>query len=174
MTSKRYKSLPQKNERLKQDTIENLLQVVKRNCTTRFDESIDVNFQFHVKQKKKVIEKVQEADINVMANYIFGLPGETKETMQKTFDLSLKLCTAGWNTYAAMALPGSQLYKTALDNKVKLPETYEGFSFHSFETFVSLQVARVEKKYTGGRSTKKRHQHFFLCRATEGFCIGFI
>ena len=69
-----------------------------------------------------------------MANYIYGLPGDTKETMKKTFNLSLELCTAGWNTYAAMALPGSQLYKTALDNKVKLPETYEGFSFHSFET----------------------------------------
>ena len=83
---------------------------------------------------KEVIKKVHEADINVMANYIYGLPGDTKETMKKTFNLSLELCTAGWNTYAAMALPGSQLYKTALDNKVKLPETYEGFSFHSFET----------------------------------------
>ena len=53
-----------------------------------------------------------------MANYIFGLPGDTKETMKKTFDLSLELCTAGWNTYAAMALPGSQLYKNALDKNI--------------------------------------------------------
>ena len=69
-----------------------------------------------------------------MANYIFGLPGDTKETMKKTFDLSLELCTAGWNTYAAMALPGSQLYKNALGKKYKLPESYEGYSFHSYET----------------------------------------
>ena len=54
---------------------------------------------------QKVIQKVHEADINVMANYIFGLPGDTKETVKKTFELSLKLCTAGWNTYGAMALP---------------------------------------------------------------------
>ncbi len=33
-----------------------------------------------------------------------------------------------------MALPGSQLYKEAIDNKVKLPDSYEGFSFHSYET----------------------------------------
>ena len=32
---------------------------------------------------KKVIKKVHDADINVMANYIFGLPGDTKETMKK-------------------------------------------------------------------------------------------
>ena len=83
---------------------------------------------------KEVIKKVHEADINVMANYIFGLPGDTKVTMKKTFDLSLELCTVGWNTYAAMALPGSQLYKNAVEKKYKLPENYEGYSFHSYET----------------------------------------
>ena len=83
---------------------------------------------------KSVIERVHEADINVMANYIFGLPGDTKETINKTFKLSLELCTAGWNTYGAMALPGSSLYKDAVNKGVKLPESYEGYSFHSFET----------------------------------------
>ena len=33
-----------------------------------------------------------------------------------------------------MALPGSQLYKEAVSNKIKLPESYEGYSFHSYET----------------------------------------
>ena len=54
--------------------------------------------------------------------------------MKKTFDLSLELCTSGWNTYAAMALPGSQLYKTAIENGYKLPEDYSGYSFHSYDT----------------------------------------
>ena len=83
---------------------------------------------------RKVINKVHEADIDVMANYIFGLPGDNHETIKKTFDLSLELCTLGWNTYAAMALPGSQLYKNAVQKKYKLPENYEGYSFHSYET----------------------------------------
>ena len=83
---------------------------------------------------RKVIEKVHDADINVMANYIYGLPGDTKETIEKTFNLSLELCTAGWNTYPAMALPGSQLYKDSIEKNIKLPETYEGYSFHSYET----------------------------------------
>ena len=83
---------------------------------------------------KKVIERVHESDINVMANYIYGLPGDTLETIEKTFKLSLELCTAGWNTYGAMALPGSLLYRDALKKGIKLPETYEGYSFHSYET----------------------------------------
>jgi radical SAM superfamily enzyme YgiQ (UPF0313 family) len=80
---------------------------------------------------KKVIEHVHNSDIEVMANYIVGLPGEDFESMQKTLDFSLELGTAGWNMYAAMALPGSELYKYALENGYQLPQTYSGFSFHS-------------------------------------------
>ena len=83
---------------------------------------------------QKVVKQVHEADIDIMANYMFGLPGDTKETIQKTFDLSLDLCTSGWNIYATMALPGSLLYKEAVQKNIKLPENYSGYSFHSYET----------------------------------------
>ena len=69
-----------------------------------------------------------------MANYIFGLPGDDHESMKNTYELSKELCTSGWNTYAAMALPGSRLYKLALQKNYKLPENYEGYSFHSYNT----------------------------------------
>ena len=55
MISKRYKALPQETKKLKYDTIENLLKTVKKNCTTKFDESIDVNFQLNLKQKKSEV-----------------------------------------------------------------------------------------------------------------------
>lgn len=83
---------------------------------------------------KQVIQQVHDAGIEVMANYLFGLPGDTFESMQKTLDLSIELCTFGWNAYAAMALPGSKLYKEALINNIPLPTTYEGYSFHSYDT----------------------------------------
>jgi radical SAM superfamily enzyme YgiQ (UPF0313 family) len=82
----------------------------------------------------KVIAQVHNAGIEVMANFIVGLPGDTHETMEKTYQLSEDLNTSGWNMYAAMALPGSQLYKTALESGYKLPESYTGFSFHSVDT----------------------------------------
>ena len=56
-----------------------------------------------------VIDKVHQADIDVMANYIYGLPGDTEQSILETLNLSKKLCTRGWNTYASMALPGSNL-----------------------------------------------------------------
>ena len=83
---------------------------------------------------RKIISRIHESDIEVMANYIFGLPGDDINTMQKTLDLSIELCTSGWNAYAAMALPGSFLYKKSLEMNYQLPTNYEGFSFHSYET----------------------------------------
>ena len=58
-----------------------------------------------------------------MANYIYGLPGDTLSTMKATLNLSKELCTLGWNTYTAMPLPGSKLYKDAISQGQKLPET---------------------------------------------------
>jgi len=83
---------------------------------------------------RDIVKKIHEADIQVMANYMFGLPGDTYESMKETFDLSMDLCTVGWNAYAAMALPGTKLYKDAIKNGYKLPDNYEAFSFHSYNT----------------------------------------
>ena len=55
MSSKRYKVLPQDTRKLKADTFENLLQVIKKNSTAKFDESIDINFQLNLKKKKEEI-----------------------------------------------------------------------------------------------------------------------
>ena len=56
------------------------------------------------------------------------------ESMQKTLDLSLELNTIAWNGYAVMALPGSKVYKDALELSHEMPKDYIGFSFHSYET----------------------------------------
>ena len=52
MRSKRYKKLPEKTFELKPETIDKLLQNIKKNCTTKFNESIDVSLFINVKQKK--------------------------------------------------------------------------------------------------------------------------
>lgn len=73
-------------------------------------------------------------NIYVLANYIFGLPDDTTETMQATLDLSLDLNTEFGNMYATMAYPGSKLYYEAVKNGWPLPKTWMGYSQHSKET----------------------------------------
>ena len=52
MSSKRFKKLPTKTSELNPESIDKLLPLVKKNCTTKFDESIDLNLQINNKQKK--------------------------------------------------------------------------------------------------------------------------
>ena len=52
MPSKRFKKLPEKTNILPADSIERLLSLVKKNCTVKFDESVDLNFRINNKQKK--------------------------------------------------------------------------------------------------------------------------
>jgi large subunit ribosomal protein L1 len=52
MTSKRFKKLSEKTKGLATETIKKLLPEVKKNCTTKFDESVDLSFQINNKQNK--------------------------------------------------------------------------------------------------------------------------
>ena len=53
MKSKRYNKLPENSQELPSDSIDKILPLVKSNCTTKFDESIDLSFRINNKQKKK-------------------------------------------------------------------------------------------------------------------------
>ena len=67
MSSKRFKKLPKNTNTLKSEPINNLLSKVKGNCTTKFDESLDINILINNKQKKN------EINLRSMVN----LPGGT-------------------------------------------------------------------------------------------------
>lgn len=83
---------------------------------------------------RDVVKKIRDHGINVIANYIFGLPEDTLETMQMTLDLALEMNTEEVNFYSAMAYPGSPLYGAAREKGWKLPDRYAGFSQHSYYT----------------------------------------
>ena len=52
MASKRYKKLPEKTKELTAEVFDKILPQIKKNCTTKFDESVDLSFQINSKQKK--------------------------------------------------------------------------------------------------------------------------
>ena len=72
MPSKRYKKLPEKTKDLNAEAIEKLLPEVKKNCTTKFDESLDLSFQINNKQKK--------SEVNIRT--IVNLPGGTGKNVK--------------------------------------------------------------------------------------------
>ena len=82
----------------------------------------------------KTVRKVQGAGINVIGNFIFGLPDDTTASMRETLALALEANCEFANFYSAMAYPGSKLYTHAIEHGTKLPAEWIGYSQHSFET----------------------------------------
>ena len=65
MSSKRYKKLPEKTRDLQSEEVDKLIPILKQNCTTKFDESLDLSLQINNKQKK--------SEINIRT--VINLPG---------------------------------------------------------------------------------------------------
>ena len=72
MPSKRFKKLPEKTNILPAESIDKVLVSIKKNCTTKFDESVDLNFQINNKQKKN--------EINIRT--VVNLPGGTGKNVK--------------------------------------------------------------------------------------------
>ena len=72
MSSKRYKKLPEKTRYLQSESVEKLIPILKQNCTTKFDESLDLNLQINNKQKK--------SEINIRT--VINLPGGSSKQVK--------------------------------------------------------------------------------------------
>jgi anaerobic magnesium-protoporphyrin IX monomethyl ester cyclase len=96
---------------------------------------------------REVCRSVSDAGIHVISNYIFGLPHDTRTTMQETLDLALELNTEMANMYPCQALPGSPIHVQAQKRGWALPDSYEGYAFLSYESqplpTLSLSAAEV-------------------------------
>jgi len=95
--------------------------------------------RFGQKEIVATVKKIQGHGIYVGANYIFGLPDDTYETMQETLDLALFINAEWANFYCAMAYPGSELYGLAKKKNWRLPDDHGGpgwlgYSQHAYES----------------------------------------
>ena len=72
MSSKRYKKLPEKTRDLQSESVDKLIPILKKNCTTKFDESLDLSLQINNKQKK--------SEINIRT--VINLPGGSSKKIK--------------------------------------------------------------------------------------------
>ena len=72
MSSRRYKKLPEKTRDLQSQAVDKLIPILKQNCTTKFDESLDISLQINNKQKK--------SEINIRT--VINLPGGSSKKVK--------------------------------------------------------------------------------------------
>jgi len=94
----------------------------------------DVDKRYEVHEVYDTVHAIKSAGINIIGNYIFGLPEDTMDTMQRTLDLALDLNCEFANFYSAMAYPGSPLYGEAIRRGWQLPDSWSGYSQHAVNT----------------------------------------
>lgn len=82
-----------------------------------------------------IVKQIKDAGIHIIGNYIFGLPDDTLKSMEETYSMAVDLQCEMANFYCAQAYPGSKLYDDAILSKRKLPDTWLGYSQHSYETY---------------------------------------
>lgn len=89
--------------------------------------------QYGVQRIKEVMQFTKKADINVIANFMFGLPEDTIESMKETLSLARFINPEFINFYCTMAYPGSALYYEYRRNNQYLPNTWLAYSQFSYE-----------------------------------------
>jgi len=102
-------------------------------------------YQFSEEDVHKIRKKAEKAGINVIGNFIFGLPEDNLESMQQTLNLAIELNCEWANFYCATAYPGSKLYDYALKENLPLPDSWEKFAQHHYE-FVPLPTKYLSSK----------------------------
>lgn len=83
---------------------------------------------------RDVCQSVRASGMNIISNYIFGFPEDNHDTMQETLKLALELNTEMANMYPCQALPGSPMHGIARRKGWKLPSTYSGYAFLSYDS----------------------------------------
>lgn len=78
----------------------------------------------------KAINILKENNINIIGNFIFGLPDDDEAKLQNVLKLSKELELEYVNFYCTMALPGSALYL----EDIKREENWNEYSQLGFET----------------------------------------
>ncbi len=86
----------------------------------------------------KAVQMTKDAGINVMGNFMFGLPGETIGDMINTLRLSNQLQCEYINFYVALPYPGSEWYESLKDK----PADWSSFNQYSKNICADPEIVR--------------------------------
>ena len=122
----------------------------------------------------EIVHKIQAEDINVIGNFIFGLPDDDHASMRATLDLAKEINCEFVNLYSAMAYPGSPLFTMAALNDWDLPEAWSGYSQHSFDC-LPLPTAQISSAEVLQFRDEAFHEYFentrYLDMITQKFGV---
>ena len=97
-----------------------------------------VNKKTTAQETQEAIEMTRNAGISIIANFIFGLPGDTLDNMKATLDMAIRENFEYVNFYVALPYPGSEWYESLK----KKPIDWGSFSQFSPNICASPEVVK--------------------------------
>ena len=110
---------------------------------------------------RDVVRWTKEAGIFVIANYMLGLPGETREELNETYELAEELDSFDFGFFVFYPYPGTHLFQTCRDQGY-LPADYLQRPANHRESILSLpdltqaDIDVVYEKFTELRVRRER------------------
>lgn len=80
-----------------------------------------------VEEAETAVRVSKEAGLQVAGHFVLGLPGETRESLERTLALARRLPLDFEQFYCAVPLPGSRLYETAREKGWLVTEDFSRF-----------------------------------------------
>ncbi len=81
-----------------------------------------------VEQNELGIKLAKKAGLNVRATFVFGLPGENKDTIKKTVDFAKRMNLDVVNFFTVILYPGNELFSIAKREGKILHENYDEYT----------------------------------------------
>ena len=100
-------------------------------------------------QVRHAFQLTRDVGIKTQAFFLFGMPGETQETIQETIDFAKELNASSTQFAVAIPHPGTALYKECKDNGWLTSENWEDYTSESslietpWLTASEVEAARV-------------------------------
>ncbi len=130
--------------------------------------------QYSTERMKEIVNMTHEVGMNIVANFMFGLPEDDKETMNETLQLAKDLNCEYPNMYCTMAYPGSLLYEESIRKGVQLPDSWLGYTQLGYEChplptkYLSAKEVLEFRDYAFNAFFKDNKNYFELLRNKFG------
>ncbi len=95
---------------------------------------------------RKAFAWTKQTGIKCLGTFMFGNPGETSETMEKTINFAIELDPDIAHFYILSPLPGTELYNTHKGTLFDVSENYEDYTYGISSTDINLNIK--SKKFT--------------------------
>ncbi|MBF0424785.1 MAG: radical SAM protein [Magnetococcales bacterium] len=86
-------------------------------------------------QARRAVACCQEAGLQVIAYFVLGTPGETRQTMQQTLDFALELDPEVAQFFVATPFPGTEFYEQALRMGALTSDNWEDYMHGEADVF---------------------------------------